>query len=240
MLARRCMASAPTDMPPYNSAVGITASGFSRARRATMIPTKPTPPLIPSITRCCEPRTSTIPARPPSPPAKNAASRMRRQTSMPAYRAAEGLKAGHNEFVSERHFFEQHPDRTAAASAMKMPACARVPGRIKGSHVARGSSGVSGRLPGALHRSGDEILQDKNRDVIRHQGNENFVSAERARTNADEARPNAAATKPNENRQRQKKKKRKRTDARARSRQQERATRSLRRRRRNTLQIRDS
>ncbi len=49
MLTRRCIASAPTDMPPYKSAVGITATGFRRARRATMIPTKPTPPLIPSI-----------------------------------------------------------------------------------------------------------------------------------------------------------------------------------------------
>ena len=74
MLARRCMASAPTDIPPYRRAVGITASGFSRARSATMIPTKPTPPLIPSIRRCCDPSTSTIPASAPKPPAKNAAS----------------------------------------------------------------------------------------------------------------------------------------------------------------------
>ena len=49
MLTRRCIASAPTDMPPYKSAVGMTAIGLSRARRATIIPTKPTPPLIPSI-----------------------------------------------------------------------------------------------------------------------------------------------------------------------------------------------
>ncbi len=100
-----------------------------------------------------------------------------------------------------------------------MPACARVPGRMKGSHVARGSSRVSGRLPGALHRAGDQILQDENRDVIRHQGNQNFVSAEPCADEADEARPHARRNETQYDCQRQKKKKRKRTDPRARSRQ---------------------
>ena len=110
ILARRCIASAPTDMPPYSSAVGITATGLSRASSATIIPTNPTPPLIPSIRRCWGPRTSTIPARPPRPPAKK-----RRQHQPPPHvdprvMRRRPVEPGNNQLVSQRHLLQQHPN----------------------------------------------------------------------------------------------------------------------------------
>ena len=103
------------------------------------------------------------------------------------------IEAGDDQFVSERHFLAAAiHTRAAAAMAIRIPACARVPGKMNGSQVARGSCGVSGKASRRSQRAGHEILQDENRDVIGHQRNQDFVSAEPRANQADEARPHAA------------------------------------------------
>ena len=196
MPARRCMASAPTDMPPYSMAAGITASGLSLASRATMMPTNPTPPLMPSIRRCCEPRTSTIPARRPA----------RRQKMRPAPVAAHvdagiarggRVEAGHDQFVAQRHFPQQHPHQQRRQHRDQNARVRACPGQDKGQpRGARQQRGFR-KASGGAHGAGDQVLQDENRDVIGHQRNQNFVAAEPRADQPNDAGPDPPAAKAN-------------------------------------------
>ena len=86
----RWVISAPMRRSPKKKAAGGMSAGCRPAKRATTIPEKPYPEVMPSIARRWTPVSSTAPASPAKAPESSMAAMRLRWTRMPAYLAAFG------------------------------------------------------------------------------------------------------------------------------------------------------